>query len=317
MAQPHFDDRNILGMFNTSYAQRFEGSWARSVSLFNAASDREIETYGIFGANSAMREWLGERKGTALRTLTYDIRNRKYEGTLPIPIPSLDRDKSGLLQIRMNQFAGDAAADHWEDLLIALINANGTCYDTFAFLATNHSWGDSGTQKNSLGATEVPSSNVSTTTAPTPTEAANIIMETVAHMMTIKNDKGRDVNGNMRMLDIIVATAPMFSAFTQAVNQITLAGTVDNPLNGLRSAGFKFNVRMVSRLTSFTEKILFLRTDGDVKPFILQEERPLQTKVLGTDSEHAFYNDEVVLGVDGRRGAGYGAWEHAALVTTT
>jgi phage major head subunit gpT-like protein len=317
MAVQGWDDRNILGTFFQRYEARFEGSWANTLSLYNGASDRGTEEYGILGANPKMREWIGARQAGTINKKAYEIRNRPYESTLVIGQADLDREKTGMLQARIDDFAADAGADHWEDLLIDLVNNNGLCYDGQNFFDTDHAWGDSGTQKNSLGATEVPSSNVTTTTAPTPTEAANVILETTAHMLTIKNDKGREVNGQARNFLIVVSTVPLFSAVTQAIASNMLTGTVDNPLNGMKLGGFSYQVRMVSRLTSATEKIRLFRTDGGLKPFILQDEQGLEVNMLGRGSDFYFDNKAIKLGVDARRGAGYGLWEHAAEVTLT
>lgn len=315
MSQPSFDDRNIIGLFWNQYEQRFEGSFANRLSLFNGASDRAVESYGIFGANPVMREWIGARQSQVLDKKQYEIRNRKWESTLVVPVEDLDRDKSGLLEARIGAFAGEVAADHWEDMLIDLINANGDCYDGQSFFDTDHQWGDSGVQKNALTASEIPSANVATSTAPTPLEMANIILETTAYMLGYKNDKGRDVNGNAREFEVVVATPALFSAAMQAVNNGLLIGLVDNPLTGMKAGGFRYNVRMIPRLTNATNKVRLFRTDGLIKPFIIQEEETPRSQLLGRDSEFCFDNDAIALGVKCRRGAGYGEWATAAEVT--
>ena len=57
------------------------------------------------------------------------------------------------------------------------------------------------------------------------------------------------------------------------------------------------------------------RTDGPLKPFILQDEQALQVQMLGRDSDYFFENKAIKLGVDARRAVGYGMWEYAAKVT--
>jgi phage major head subunit gpT-like protein len=312
-----FDDRDIIGRLNQSYEQRFEGSWASRVSLVNTATMSAVEQYGILGANPAMRLWVGPRHAEVLAKKTYEIRNYKYEGTMVVPDEERDRDKTGLLDVRINSFAGEAGADHWEDLVITLINNSetGLCYDGQYFVDDDHLWGDSGTQKNKLTATEIPAANVATATAPTAIEMAPVIMQLVAHMMTFKNDKGRDVNGNAKAFIIFVATAPLFSACAEAIGSTVFTNGSSNPLRGLIEQGFKFEVKLISRLTSATDKIRMARADGDLKPFILQDEEGLETQVLGEDSDFHFDNDAIKVGVKARRGAGYGLWEHFVSVT--
>lgn len=309
-----FDDRNILATFLTSYEDTFAGSWANELGIL-VPSDSASETYGFLGANPAMREWIGARQAATLNKTQFTIRNRAFEATMAVHENDLRRDKSKMLEARIGTFATEAGADHWQSLLVDLVNANGNCYDGQAFFSATHSFGDSGTQKNLLTATEVPSANVGTATAPTPTEMANVLLETVAYMLTIKNDKQRPVNGQARNFHVQVATAPLFSAVVQAVSANLLTGTVDNPLTGLKTGGFRFTYSLEPRLTSATSKIRVYRTDGGLKPYILQEEKPIETDLLGKGSDYYFEHKSFKLGVDAIRNVGYGLWEHAADVT--
>lgn len=303
-----FDDKNVIGLFMAGYEAAFSNSWAKTLSLFNGNSTRGTETYGILGSNPAMREWIGGRLAQVYNKKTYDIRNRAYEGTIEIAERDLTRDATGMLQARLNTFAADAGAEHWESLLVDLMNSgtSGYAYDGVVFYSASHTWGDSGTQKNLITATEVPSANVGTATAPTPAEAANVLMETIGYMMTLKNDKGRPINGSARNFVVQVATAPLFSAFSQAWNNPVLAATVSNPTLGLKQAGFNITTILTPTLTSSTAVVRVHRVDGPVKPFIIQEEQALQVDLLGRGSDYYFDNKAIKLGVDASRGAGYG-----------
>lgn len=307
MGTTGFDDKNVIGLFTSSYEAQFAGSWANAISLYNGASDRGIEEYGILGANPAMREWIGARKINTLNKKPYEIRNRAYESTIGVKEAELNRDKTDMLKARLSTFASDAGAGHWEDLLTALINANGTCYDGQAFFSATHEWGDSGVQKNLVTATEIPSANVGTPTAPTATEMAGVLLESIAYMMTLKNDKGRQINGNARSFTVQVSTVQLFSALLQAITSEKVgASAADNPLNGMKAAGYTFAPQFVAGLTTATDKIRIYRNDGPIKPFILQDEQGMQIELLGRGSDHYFHNKEILLGVDASRGVGYG-----------
>jgi hypothetical protein len=154
--------------------------------------------------------------------------------------------------------------NHWEDLIIDLINSNGLCYDGQNFFDTDHLWGDSGTQKNEITATEVPALDVTTATAPTPSEMAAAILGCTGHMLTFKDDKGRYVNGKARMFTVAVSTVPLMSSAVQAITANLLTGVVDNPLTGMKQAGFSYTVKMIPALTSATTKMRLFRTDGPV-----------------------------------------------------
>lgn len=317
MAVTGYDDRNVLGLFFQNYEATFAGSWASMLGFYNGNSDRAAETYGFFGSNPAMREWIGARQAVVLNKKSLTITNKPYEATIAIPQEELDRDKTGILNARLSTFASDAGADHWETLLTSLINSNPLCYDTQNFFDTDHAEGDSGTQVNELGVTQVPSSNVTTTTAPTPTEMANCILEATAHMLTYVNDKARPVNGQARKFVVQVSTAPLFAAATQAISSNLLAGTVDNPLTGMKQGGFTYSVSLVPGITSATDKFNLFRADGPLAAFILQDEKPIEVNLLGRGSDFYFENNAIKLGVDARRAVGPGLWHYASRITLT
>jgi hypothetical protein len=312
-----FDDRNVIGLLQSAIEERFEGSWASRLSLYNPNSDRAIEEYGIFGGFQKMREWIGERQAATIAQRNYEIRNRKYENSLPVKNDMRNRDKSNLLEAHIGNFAEGTIAYQWEDLLISLINAAGsqTCFDGKAFFATDHVFESETAQSNTVNSSDVPALNVGTATAPTGIEMANVILGLVSHMLTFKDDKNRYVNGNARNFEVVVSTVPMFTAVTTSLDTQQLAagtgGNVDNPLRGMLAAGFKFTPKFIPDLTSATAKVRLFNTDGSLKPFVLQEERAMEIKVLGPGSDYDFFNDASLYGVQTNRGAGYGDWKKA------
>lgn len=315
MANTGFDDRNIIGLFQSRYEKRFEDNWATRLSLYNPNSDSAVEDYGIFGGFPAMRQWIGARQGNVTAKKSYSIRNLPYEASLIVSDRDRSRDKSGLLEAYIGNFAAGVVANQWEDLLISLINTNGLCYDGQNFFDTDHVWNNSGTQKNSLSSSEVSALNVATATAPTPTEMASAILGLTGYMLTFKDDQGRDVNGDARKFVVAVGTVDLFSAAMQAINGNLLTGNVDNPLTGMKMGGFSYDVKLISRLTSATDKIYIFREDGELKPFLIQEEQGINFEILGQGSDFHFDNKAIKLGVDSSRGAGYGLWEHAVKGT--
>ncbi len=92
----------------------------------------------------------------------------------------------------------------------------------------------------------------------------------------------------------------------------TGVGTIDNVLT--KQGAFEVVVLPNPRLT-WTTKFAMFRTDGDVKPFIAQEEEGVTTKVLGPGSDEEFWNDRHVYGLKAIRNVGYGYWQHAVLTT--
>jgi hypothetical protein len=312
-----FDSKNVIGLIQSSVEERFANSWAAGLSIYNGQSDRAIEEYGIFGGYSKMREWVGARQANEIAQKNHEIRNRKYESTLVVGNDLLSRDKSGLLDAHINQWVDGTINYHWEDLVVSLINDAGTKtgFDGKTFFATDHQFGSETQQKNTIVAGDVPDLNVTTPTAPTAEEMAKVVMGMVGWMLTLKDDKDRYVNGSARNFTVQVATIPLWSALTTALNSNIITGVVDNPMNGLKLGGFNFKPLFTPELTSATTKVRMYRTDGAVKPFILQEERGVEYKELGAGSDFEFENDAIKFGVQTNRGAGYGDWKQALEAT--
>lgn len=306
-----FDDRNVIGLFQSRYEELFNMNWARELSLYNPSSDRDTEQYGIFGGFPKMRQWIGARQAQTVAQRSYSIRNLAYESTLVVPQRMLDRDKTGLLSAHVGNFAQGCVANHWEDLLVALINTNGLCYDGQNYFDTDHQFEAETAMKNEVTDTEVPALNVTTATNPTSAEWSAAIMGLVGHMMTFTDDKGRYVNQTARKFAVAVSTVSLWTGLNTALTQNVQAGTVDNPLNGLRAAGYSFTPLFLPGLTSATAKVRMFRMDGELKPFILQQEQDIEYNLLGRGSDYYFENKAIKLGVDASRGAGYGLWEHA------
>ena len=120
--------------------------------LFN--SDQESETYKWLGMVPMMREWIGDKQAKGFRDNGITVINKEFEATLEVLSKWLRRDKTGQLAVRIGELA-QRANGHCANLLSTLIT-NGTgstsvlCYDGQYFFDSDHSEGDSGTQKNLL-----------------------------------------------------------------------------------------------------------------------------------------------------------------------
>lgn len=304
MAFKDFSDKNIRGEFFKRYSEAEAGSWAQRVGM-RIGSDQEIETYRWLGMPPQMREWIGGRQEAKLRDEVYTITNKKYEATLAVTNDDVRRDRTGQIMARIADMASKAAL-HWESLIEAAIVANGLCYDGQNFFDTDHVSGDSGTQTNALTAAEVPSANVTTTTAPTATELSAIIVEMVQHLYKLKDDTGDPINQNARSFLVMVPPSMMANALT-ALSAQFLTNGVSNPLI---ANGFSIQLLTNGR-SAYTDKIAMFRADGSMKPFILQEEYGVQTEM----KDETFDNDRKLFGIRALRNVGYGMWQHAAEVT--
>ena len=309
------DDRNIKELFFQQLGEVIEPAWWNKLAT-PVDSDRELEEYKWLGQVPTMREWIGGRQEVNLNKFSLEIRNKRFESTLPLTKNDRRRDKTNQLAVRTGDLAQRAAT--FPNSLVSTLaqdgeaGNSGLAYDGQFFYDTDHD--ESGTdQTNDLTNTEVPSADVSDAGAPTATEAANIIVETIGHMKSFTDDQGEPMNQDAMSFIIMVSKSTYWAAFQNALAQNNLASAVTNPVLGLQAVGMNFSVILNTRLTAANEINVF-RTDSRLLPFILQEEEAVQAQMIGAGSEEEFKNDRWLFGVTWRGNAGYGDWRKAALV---
>lgn len=308
------DERiNARSDFFQGLGTSISGAWATRVGTI-IDSDSETENYNWLGAVPQMQEWLGEAQAKQLKDYSYTLTNQEYEATLQIRKSDIRRDKTGQIRTRVNGL-GAKAGDHWNKLAADLLangeaTTNGAAYDGQAFFDTDHAESGSN-QTNDLTATEVPSANVSTATAPTATEAAGVIFETVAHAMTLVDDQGDPINNNARNWVFVVGTSQLWSGFSQAVGLESLTSGATNPVNGLRSEGFNVSVILEPRLSAKTTKVYALNTDSPIGPLVLQDEVPVDVD----EEDPGMTKKHINVMASATRAAGYALWQKAMLVT--
>ncbi len=304
--------RAVIGTFYETLLSASQQSWASQLAMM-LTSNQESETYRWLGMVPAMREWAGGRLAKGLRASGITIVNKDFEATLEILASDVRRDKTGQVQVRIQELA-DRAAGIWEALISQLILTGGTgiCYDGQYFFDTDHSEGDSGTQKNLLTASEVPALNVTSPSAPSEAEFASALMGVIGYMLAYKDDQGEPINAPAKAFAVM--TPPnLYGAAAAAVSQRVLMGaTLAN--NAVLSAGLTVTPICNPRLTA-NDVFYVFRTDGRAKPFICQEELPIEMTALAEGSEEEFKNNRHLYGVKMSGNAGYGLWQHATKNT--
>lgn len=310
MAATGLSSRAIIGRFYRAIEQDVGSDWVNPISML-FTSDQESETYKWLGQAPAMREWIGGRNAKGFRENGITIANKKYEATLEVPLDWMRRDKTGQIQVRINEMA-QRAQSHWASLLTTLIinGESATCYDGQYFFDTDHSEGDSGTQSNSI------SVDITTTTAPTAAEMETAILKATQQIIGQKDDQGEPMNEMARRF-VVMVPVPFMSAAAAALNNPVItdgSGTRTNTLVNLGSFGFQMAVN--PRLT-WTTKLAVFRADGGVSSFIRQEEEALKISAIAEGSEEEFKNDRHLYGIKAMRNVGYGYWQKACLVTFT
>lgn len=281
-------------------------------------SDQALETYPFAGMSPAMREWIGKRAAKQLSEKKIEVRNRKFESTIAVPVDDLRRDKTGQLDMRLNELV-IRSRTHWASLLSTLIAAGtgttmGSAYDGKAFFSASHSEGKSGTLRNTVTKTQVPSLDVTTTTAPTPDEFSSAIMDVIDYFLEFKDDQGEPLNEDAMEFRVMVPRA--LSGTAKKSVRANFLSTGSGVRDNLIIENPDFNVRVITNTRlSWTDSFAVFRVDGNTRPFIMQEELgPVWSqKAEGSDFEHD--NDAHEYGVKVQRNVAFGQWQHAIYAT--
>lgn len=317
MAANGLGSRAIIGRFFALLEVYMASNWIEKVGM-RFKSDQASETYKWLGMVPALREWIGGRNAKGFRENGITIENKKFEATLEVLVDEIRRDKTGQVMVRIGELV-TRAGGHWGSLASTLI-ANGTgltsglCYDGQYFFDTDHSEGDSGTQKNLLTASEVAALNVAVATAPTPIEAARAILGVIAYMLTYKDDQGEPMNTEAN--EFLVMTSPtLWQYLAPAIYNATVNGGETNPAAAIiANSDFKISVVPNPRL-SYTTQFVTFRTDAKTKAIILQEEEGIKISAQAEGSAEEFNNDRHLYGLKALRNVGYGYWQYATHST--
>lgn len=299
-------ERRIIGLLNSAL-NAAATPWVDQLAM-KMQSDQASETYAWLGSAPTMREWLGGRSAKDIREYSYTLANKEHEATLSVTKPELRRDKTGQLLVRINDLA--RRVQSYPAKLITRLMEDGeatTCYDGQYFFDTDHVEGDSATQDNDL--TYV----AATGTTPTVDEMRGAIMQSIIALMSFKDDSGEPMNENVQ--DFIVMVPKTYAS--QAY-EATLLPTVATGGAALipNLPGLRITPVVNNRLT-WTTKFATLVADTETKPFILQEEMPMNVSAIGSGSELEFMENRHLYGVDWSGNVGYGFWQKACLTTFT
>ena len=271
---------------------------------YDASSVRSSEKYGWIGNMPGMREWVGDRQFSELRSANFVIDNKHFESSLAIKKTDIADDNLGQYGPIMEQL-GIEAAHHPDELWFNALELGEStaCFDGQFFFDTDHSWGKSGTQSNDLTSTVV------STSAVTVAELKTAIRAAVKQMLGFKNDQGklyhRPTVSRLNDLTLLVPLALRDVAYDALESQLLNNSTnviVDRP-----------NIVASPYLTSSVKFYLF-KTGDPVKPFVFQQREPLSRMMKGLDDIEI---KDVKFMTEARYNVGYFAWWTAVLTTLT
>lgn len=141
-----------LTLLKQGFNAAFKGAFGAAAPMWDkiamkVSSSTGEEVYAWLGANTKLREWVGERVYQNLKLHGYTIKNKTFESTVAVPREAIDDDQYGVYTPLMAQMGQDARL-HPDELLFGLIalGVSTVCYDGQYFFDTDHPVGQSGAE---------------------------------------------------------------------------------------------------------------------------------------------------------------------------
>lgn len=141
-----------LALLKQGFNAAFKGAFGSATPMWDkiamkVPSTTGEEVYAWLGANTKMREWIGERVYQNLKLHGYTIKNKTFESTVAVPREAIDDDQYGTYTPLMAQMGQDAAL-HPDELLFGLValGVSTLCYDGQYFFDIDHPVGLSGSE---------------------------------------------------------------------------------------------------------------------------------------------------------------------------
>jgi phage major head subunit gpT-like protein len=305
--------RAIKGEFYNVLSQSTGVPWVEEISML-FLSDQAIETYEQLGMVSSMEEWKSGKNAKMLDMLgNITIINKLFESTIQVSKAEKRRDKTGQIQIRINELVRKAQS-HWAKILTELLITGQTtlCQDGQFFFDTDHTEGNNTTsQDNDL------TTNIVTAAAPTAAEMMTAILDCISAIVGFKDNENDPMNENANMFRVMVPVNMMTAAAAAVKSPVITdgSGAFTNTIHSMGDFLIQFSVN--ARLTTTTEFYTF-RADGNgTKALIRQEETPLEMNSLAEGSDEEFKNKRHLHNVESSRNVGFGMWQNACLMTFT
>jgi phage major head subunit gpT-like protein len=292
--------RGVNGSYFLSLrAQQQAATYRLIASVFD--TDQPSEEYPWVAEAQNLVKWEGERTLRKLRSEKVTIVTDDYETGISIKKRDFTRDKTGQMQLRVQDLAFNVSVFPTQ-LLTDLMVANGNAYDGKAFFAADHVNGNSGTIDNIITSGELAGG-----ATPTVAEQSANLLFAFSRLVSFRNAAGQPLNEAAKEF-VVMVPANMYATTLAAVNAMFTSAGATNPMGELANAGVKFAVVLNARLPANTWYLM--RVDAGIRPFIVQEEdvTPVQ---LGLDSEHCAKTNHVYFGHGWAGGAGYGRFELA------
>ncbi len=293
-----------LAALRTNFYGDFQRGFGEAQTFYQMfcmemGSTTKINTYGWMDRIPKMREWVGPRVLNNLKELATSIVNKDWESTVVVPRNDIEDDNLGVYPVLMQELGRQARRQ--PDLLFrdVLEGANAAlCFDGQFFFDTDHpvDFHDSskGTQSNLFTSTALSAANFNTV------------------LSTMKKLKGADgeVIGGFRDPKTTYLVVP--PELKKTADEIVVARTVGT--GGQNVQADSAVVVEIPELTSPTTWYL-ISGGNSIKPFVFQNRKPAEFRMLAEGSEREMLTKEYVYGADCRNNVGLGLYWFAARCT--
>jgi phage major head subunit gpT-like protein len=261
-------------------------------------SETDSEDYSWLGAVPKVREFLGPRQMKDLAAFNYNIRNKTWENTLGIKRTDLEDQKLGMVTLRVQQLAEEAARYPEELAMSFLTGALGSaatpylCYDGQGFFDTDH------TITSDIGGA-VQSNRAGTALA------IATLWAGISAMRMFKDDTGRVMN----MVPDLLLVEPCLEQTAKELIPPAYGG-ISAQVSVLSNMGIDVEVSplLYSTTTVANGNWFLLNTKSAVKPLILQQRAGVEFGSLEKESDSGFMRDEYTFGTRARYNVGAGPW---------
>ncbi|WP_435626976.1 Mu-like prophage major head subunit gpT family protein [Candidatus Ferrigenium straubiae] len=133
-----------LDAINTALVARFNNGLTQGKPdwkklAMQIPSDSDSNTYAWLSQFPAFREWVGARLHKLFSETAYQVKNRKFENTVDIPVEKLEDDKWGMYA-GLAEMHGISVTDLHNELVFSKVAAgfSEVCYDGQFYFDTDH-----------------------------------------------------------------------------------------------------------------------------------------------------------------------------------
>ncbi len=277
--------KTISKKFKTEFTKFFnetEAFYQTLATVVNAKAPTVDYTW--LGQFPKVREWIGDRVIKDLTAYKYTITKKRFEATISMDRDYIIYDSIGAMKPQIQQLA-QSAKEHYDELIVDLIEKNDICYDGAKFFSDKH--------KVTIDGSDTTYSNISTD----PLTQENFL-KARKEMRNIKGEGGKTLKIRPNLL--IVATNLEDKAI-----EILKADQINGSSNITKGMA---DILVIDDLPDNAWMLADVRKV--LKPFILQINKKPELVSLDKPTDYeAFMKAKYLYGVDAEHNAGYGLWQ--------